>query len=220
MSEWWTYDLHDFLLFSPRVYFRLLESHNYSLWPTHILAALSGLAIVVLLARPARTSNRVVPLALGAVWLFVAWAFLWNRYATINWPILYIAPLFVFEGLLLLLIGAVGGHLSFTIGRRPRDLIGLSVVVLAVVGYPLIAPITGRAWLATELFGIAPDPTAVATLGALALSRERIRWLLMIIPVLWCLITGATLWAMGMPDFFVAPLCAMVAAGAAVRPGR
>jgi hypothetical protein len=28
MSEWWTYTLSDFLLFSPRVYYRLFELHN------------------------------------------------------------------------------------------------------------------------------------------------------------------------------------------------
>ncbi|MHB1084924.1 MAG: hypothetical protein ACYCZA_08795 [Thiobacillus sp.] len=32
------------------------------------------------------------------------------------------------------------------------------------------------------------------------------------IPILWCLISGATLWAMGSPDFFIAPGIALLAA--------
>ena len=34
MSEWWTYSLSDFLLFSPRTYYRLFELYNLAIWPT------------------------------------------------------------------------------------------------------------------------------------------------------------------------------------------
>ena len=30
----WSYRLSDFLLFSPRVYWRMFELHNAALWPT------------------------------------------------------------------------------------------------------------------------------------------------------------------------------------------
>ena len=33
MSEWWTYTLSDFLLFSPRTYHRLFELHNVVMTP-------------------------------------------------------------------------------------------------------------------------------------------------------------------------------------------
>ena len=33
MSEWWTYRLDDFLLFSPRVYWRMFELANAALFP-------------------------------------------------------------------------------------------------------------------------------------------------------------------------------------------
>jgi hypothetical protein len=31
MSEWWTYSLWDFLLFSPRTYYRLFELYNLAI---------------------------------------------------------------------------------------------------------------------------------------------------------------------------------------------
>ena len=58
---------------------------------------------------------------------------------------------------------------------------------------------------------MAPDPTALATLGALLFVRARAFWLLAPISLLWCLISGATLWAMKAPDFFVMPLIALLA---------
>ena len=52
---------------------------------------------------------------------------------------------------------------------------------------------------------MAPDPTAVGTLGLLLGAKGRGRWLLMVLPALWCAITGATLFTMKAPDFWVAP---------------
>ena len=54
MSEWWTYRAEDFLLFSPRVYWRMFELHNAALWPLHVLTLAAGLIILLLIAwRPA-----------------------------------------------------------------------------------------------------------------------------------------------------------------------
>lgn len=213
MSEWWTYSLSDFLLFSPRVYYRLLELHNVAVWPAHILTVLFGLAALYVLLVPGRSRDRFVFLALGAICLWVAWSFLWHRYASINWASAYVAPFYALEGLIIISIGAVRGALPFPTDRKIPFLSGLALLTISLVGYPLIAPGFGRPWLAAEVFGIAPDPTATATLSILALSRSRLRWLLMIIPFLWCMISGATLWAMDAADFFVAPLVALAAVG-------
>ena len=49
MSEWWTYRLTSFLLFSPRTYYRLLELYNLAIWPTQLAGIAIGLAIIALL---------------------------------------------------------------------------------------------------------------------------------------------------------------------------
>ena len=50
-SEWWTYSLRDFLLFSPRTYYRLFELYNAAIWPAQIVALGLGLAVLALLRR-------------------------------------------------------------------------------------------------------------------------------------------------------------------------
>jgi hypothetical protein len=84
----------------------------------------------------------------------------------------------------------------------------------------MVGPLLGRGWRGVEIFGVAPDPTAVATLGILLLARGRGRGLLMVIPVLWCAITGALLLAMKAPDAWIAPLAAALAVSIAVRQTR
>jgi Family of unknown function (DUF6064) len=86
MSEWWTYSLSDFLLFSPRTYYRLFELYNLAVWPWHALAIVLGVAVLVLWLRGGAWQGRIVAGILAACWLFVAWAYLLARYDTINWP--------------------------------------------------------------------------------------------------------------------------------------
>jgi hypothetical protein len=68
----------------------------------------------------------------------------------------------------------------------------------------------GRPWLQAELFGVAPDPTAIATLGTLVAAR-RPHWELLVIPLLWCAVSGTTLWTMRSPDALVLPAAAVLA---------
>jgi Family of unknown function (DUF6064) len=221
MSEWWTYRLRDFLLFSPRTYYRLFEIYNAAIWPAQIVALALGLAVILLLRRGAAGGRaRAVAAILAGCWLFVAIAFHAKRYATINTTGIHIAVAFALEAALLAGIGAIGGRLEF---ERPHDLAprtGFAILLFALAVAPLTGPLLGRTFRAIELFGVAPDPTAVGTLGVLLLARLRRRWLLMVVPVVWCAVAGLTLFAMKAPDFWVAPSAAVVAVVLAARHRR
>jgi hypothetical protein len=208
MSEWWSYSLSDFLLFSPRTYYRLFELYNVAIWPAQIAAIAVGLAIPALLRRPGMVLGRVIAALLGACWLWVAIAFHLERYATINWAAGYFAAGFILQGALLLWIGVVRDRLQFRLASDLAGRVGLGIFLFALVVQPLIGPLLGREWRGAEIFGVAPDPTAVATLGLLLLVAGRLPWVLMIVPTLWCAVTGATLGAMEAPDAWIAPLAA------------
>ena len=74
MSEWWSYSLSSFLLFSARTYYRLFELTNADVWPLQIVTLAAGVAILVLIVRRTASGSRVVAAILAALWLFVAWA--------------------------------------------------------------------------------------------------------------------------------------------------
>jgi len=201
MSEWWTYRPEDFLLFSPRVYWRMFELHNAALWPLQVLALAAGLIIVLLVARWPKSSARWLALLLAVLWILVGWSFLWNRYVEINWAAVYAVPGFAVEGVLLLVCGTLLNGLAFF---RRGLAGGIGYIMLAVaIAFPLLALLQGRSWASSEVFGIAPDPTAVATLGLLLLARGRFLPFLLPIPALWCLLSGTTLWTMGEPQAWV-----------------
>ncbi|MDQ8730380.1 DUF6064 family protein [Bradyrhizobium sp. LHD-71] len=209
MSEWWSYRPEDFLLFSPRVYWRMFELHNAAVWPLQLLTLAAGVVMIVLVARgqhdheraeqPWGAYGRWIAIVLAVIWAFVGWSFLWSRYATINWAAAYVAPAFALEALLLLVAAVLADGLTFD--RRGRVAwAGYLLLVFALAGQPLLAPLQGRTWASSEIFGIAPDPTAIGTLGLLLLARGRLLPWLVPIPLLWCLLSGMALRTMGAPE--------------------
>lgn len=200
MTEWWTYRLGDFLLFSPRVYWRLIELHNQAAWPLQILTLTTGAFILFALVHPRPWSSRTVAALLAGCWLYVGWDFLASRYATVNWAVSYVVPLFVLEALLLLGLGTIGKRLRPIPRWDIRARVGLILFFYALVGHPFVAVLAGRP-RAAEVFGVCPDPTAIATLGALLILRSSpATRVLMIVPVLWCLISFVTLLALDAPS--------------------
>jgi len=217
VSEWWTYTLSDFLLFSPRTYYRLFELYNADIWPAQIVTLALGVVAVGLLRHPHAAQGRIVAAILAGCWLWVAWAFHWRHYATINWAATHFAGAFALEALFLIVIGVVRNDLSFGSTSSASHRVGFGLVLFALAMQPLVGPLVGRGWMQVETFGAAPDPTAVATLGFLLAARGRAAWMAWLIPILWCALSGAVLWTMDSPDAFVVPAAALLAVAVAWR---
>ncbi|MET0619441.1 MAG: DUF6064 family protein [Thermoanaerobaculia bacterium] len=218
MSEWWTYSLSDLILFSRGAYFRLIELYNAAIWPAQIGAFALG---VVILERSLRGGARAgrgrgIAALLAAAWLWVAIAFHAARYSTLNTAAPAFAWIFAIEAALLLGIGVFRGRLVFGRPATRSEWCGFVLFVFALAGLPFLALFCGRGLRAAEVFGLAPDPTAVGTLGLVLMSKSRPRWPLMIVPTIWCVATGAILSVLKTPDFWIAPLAAAFAVVAAV----
>jgi hypothetical protein len=203
LSEWWTYRLADLALFSERTYHRLFELYNEAIWPLQWLALGIGAALLL----PAvRRRPRLAWALVAACWAWVAIAFHWQRYATIHLAGPWFAGLFVLEALLLAWWSVMRRPLA------PASGAGLLVFTFALVGMPLLGPLAlGRSWSAIQLFGTAPDPTAVGSLGLAVMSGAPRRWPLAVAPALWCVVAGATLRGIDEPTFWVAPVAGLAA---------
>lgn len=211
MAEWWSYRLSDFLLFSPRTYHRLFELYNAAVWPAQVAAILLGVLMLVLLRRAVPVVGPAVAAILAACWAWVAIAFHLDRYASINWAAPWAAAAFLAQAALLVWAGAVGGRLSVPPRLDAAGRAGVGIFLFALLAQPAIGLLLGRSWRQAEIFGIAPDPTAIGTLGLLLALAGPARWVLMVLPALWCAATGATLRAMSAPDAWVAPAMALLA---------
>ncbi|WP_439519465.1 DUF6064 family protein [Hydrogenophaga sp.] len=221
MSEWWTYRPSDLLMFAPRTWWRLFELHNEALWPLHLLTSLVALTLAVALWRGQPGALRAGLALLAACWALVAWAFLWRRYAPIFSAADAFAVGFALQAAILVLLGVRRGtQLS---NHDAIKTTGLALLAWAVLVHPWLAVISSRPWLQAEAFGVAPDPTAIGTLGVVLCltSQDRMARVLLglawLIAVLWCAISAATLWTMGSLQGWVPALAAGLALTALAR---
>lgn len=197
MAEWATYTLADFLMFSPRVYFRLVERYNQGLWPFQLVFIAGALAVLfaTATATDGRRARAAAMATLSVAWFFCAWQFLWLRYSTINWAMSYGTAAFMLQsGLLLLAILWTDRAALPANSLRRRG--GIGPMVFGLLAYPFLPLIAGRAPASAESFGTMPDPTAAVTLGALVAFLSQKLWLLLPIPLLWCAFSALTLLAM------------------------
>lgn len=219
LSEWWTYQPSDFLMFSPHIYWRLFESINRAWWPAQALLLVAALAWLGLQGRrpaePGAAAVRLAAIGLALCWALVAWAFHIQRFEPIQWAAGAFAAAFFAQaaglGLLALSTGIGIGT------ARPRRWVGLALGAWALLGHPWLSAAAGRPWRQAEVFGLAPDPTAIGTLAFLLLLRAsglRDRCLLgalWLVPIAWCIVSTATLGALGAAQAGVMLAAAVIA---------
>jgi hypothetical protein len=250
MDAWWSYRPSDLLMFSPAIYWRLFESLNRQAWPFAVALLVAGALIgwwwactagppqassARLVARiqndrrrggiPTRAASARGAVALMALaWIWVAWAFFWQRFAPINTAAEAFAWMFWVQALGLVGL-ALSPGLRWAPVRHGRTRVGLVLGVWALIGHPTLAWVFGRPGIQAEWFGLAPDPSAIGALALLLLldapsPMSRVLWrALWILPLVWCAITSLTLWTLGEAQAWVVLALAGVALGA-VALGR
>ena len=192
MEEWLSYRLGDFLMFSARTYWRLFQLQNAALWPLPLAAPLAGGAALLTALRRPGTGLRLLAALLALAWATVGWSFVWQRYAPINWGVVYLAPLFAVQALLLgyAAVRRVEWHPTL---RDTRGMAGVALLGWGILLHPLTAPLFGRPLIGAEVVGIAPDPTAIATLGLALLLPWPLRLAASVVPALWLALSALTL---------------------------
>lgn len=94
------------------------------------------------------------------------------------------------------------------------------MLICALVGYPLLDGLAGFSWRQWRLFGVAPGPTALFTLGVILLAECRARVILAVIPVLWVVIEAWSARVVGVSLDIVPVMVAGIALPTLLRPRR
>jgi Family of unknown function (DUF6064) len=203
MSEWWTYRLGDFLMFSPATYWRLVEQYNRDLWPAQALGLTAGLIALWLTTRRVAAALRIQAAVLALAFLWVGWGFYFQHYSSINWAAIYLAAAFGVQATLLAVLSLARASGAPDAIAHSQQL-GRWLGAAGLIAYPLaggvVGALTGLPWSRLEVFGISPEPTALAGLGLLLARPDFFsrRWhaALLIIPTLSLIVGAATHLAM------------------------
>lgn len=140
-------------------------------------------------------------------------AFHWTFFATVNPAARLFAAAFVVQALLMPGAAAMAGDLRLQMRRDPSSILGLALIGFALVIYPAIGWLAGRRHPAMPLFGLAPCPTTISTIGLLLQGPwPTLRWLL-VFPGLWAAVGGSASILLKVPqdDALVASLLVLLA---------
>ena len=198
MELWFSYSLTDFLLFSADSYDRLFVLANLELWPAHLLLLAVASSLLWTQFHPRPKSPNWITLVLATFWTVTSLLFLHRHYAPINPLVDWFALAFLAQAL-----GFFVCHLSeiwrlrlFALGNVTWRQPGVLLVVYAIVGHPLVGVIAGRNWQGVEIAGIAPDATALITIGVLLAGSLKVNWLFLLLPLVWITFSAMTYLAM------------------------
>jgi hypothetical protein len=109
---------------------------------------------------------------------------------------------FIIQGLLFLWSGGYRGELVFRFQKDLVGLLGLFLIVYAAVLYPVLGYTLGHTYPRAPLFGVAPCPTTIFTLGLLLWVEPRVPTALLLIPLVWTLIGSTAALTLGVTEDF------------------
>ena len=93
MGDLATYILSDFILFSSSTYYRQFEIYNQAIWPLHMVAVLFACFVIYATWKKPASATRVIAAVLMISWLWVAYAFLYQRFYQIHVVVRHRGPI-------------------------------------------------------------------------------------------------------------------------------
>ena len=187
--------------FSADEFFSVFARYNQAIWPLQIAAYLAGFAVVALLVRRTRVSSSVLSVILGSMWAINGIGYHWLFFSQVNPAARVFGVLFLIEAILLAASTWIfSTPISFDIKADARSAFGLALIVFALVVYPIWGQLAGHPYPATPVFGVAPCPTAIFTIGVLLLGNWRVTRHLLVIPGIWTAVGGSAAFLLGVPQ--------------------
>lgn len=187
-------------------------TYNMSIWPTQIVAyGLGSVAVAALWLKPPLASQVILPI-LALLWALNGIGYHLVFFSTINPVAKVFAAFFFFEALLFAASTVLARRMRFSIGLNFRSIAGTALITYAMLVYPILGIWAGHGLMAGPMFGVAPCPTTIFTIGMLLLARGAwVAWL-SIIPFLWSLIGFAAAFQLGIYEDVGLPIGGIVLA--------
>lgn len=207
------------LPFSSAEFLQVFAAYNAAIWPMQFVAAGLGVLAVMLLVRRSKWADRAIAAVLCIFWLAMAIGYHWTYFSTVNDAAYVFGALFVLAALVFLVEGVIRGRMNFAIIPGLRSWFAAALVAYSFVIYPLLGLLVTHPYPETPLFGVAPCPTTIFTLGLLLLVRHPRPWIPALIPLLWTVIGGSAAFLLDIPQDFGLIAAAILWVVAARMPG-
>lgn len=198
--------------FTVAEFLAVFAAYNAAIWPFQLAAYGLGAIVITAIFIPRRGLVRLALVSLAILWAFTGIGYHLMFFAPINPIAPVFAALFVFQAILFMASAVRPGDLRLQTGRDFRSATGLASILYAVAIYPILGIWAGHGGMAGPMFGVAPCPTTILTIGILLLARGHWVIWLSVIPFLWSLIGLAAAIQLGIPEDLAMPVAGITLA--------
>lgn len=196
--------------FTVAQFFAVFADYNAAIWPLQIVAYLLGVLAIIALWLRGPLVKQVILAVLAIMWAVNGIGYHFLFFAEINPIAKAFALFFLLQSILFAASVVVPNDLRFEIRLNFRSVAGFSFIVYALLVYELLGYWAGHGLMAGPMFGAAPCPTTIFTIGMLLLARGKWVVWLSIIPILWSLVGVAAALQFGVPEDLALPVAGAV----------
>ena len=173
--------------FTLEQFLNVFKNYNQKVFPIQVVFYLIGIIAIYLVINHNPKSGRVISTILSFLWLWMGIVYHIIFFTTINNAAYLFGGLFIIQGILLLVYGVFKNKFSFNFKKDKYGISGLSLILFALVFYPLLGYLFGHIYPYSPTFGL-PCPTTIFTFGFLLLNTKKCPITILIIPFVWSII--------------------------------
>jgi len=176
--------LSEMKMISSESFFAMWEQYNSAVWPMQIATYVLGLLSVFLTVKKWRLSDKVIAGTLSFLWLRSGVVTFIIGFGDLSAQYYVWGALWIIQSLIFFFVGFVKSKLAFGFNGKWYNYLGLIFIVYGLVVYPLIGSVSGHPYPGSPIFGVAPCPVCIFTVGMLLLSAKKVPLFVMAIPLL------------------------------------
>ncbi|MCF7885163.1 MAG: DUF6064 family protein [Candidatus Marinimicrobia bacterium] len=178
--------------FNVEQFLEVIKNYNLAIGILPVVIAFSlGILAIWELVKKKKHADKLINNILAVFWIWNGAVYHLGFFLKINPAARIFGILFIIQGLLFLYYGNFTSKLQYTFRKGVYYTIAWVLIVYAILIYNILSPFLGHVYPVAPLFGIAPCPTTIFTLGILIFTNEKMPKVILIVPFIWSLIGGS-----------------------------
>ena len=182
--------------FDSAQFLEVFARYNAAVFPAQVVLLIAALVAIRLAARGDRTSSKISAAILSLLWLWMGVVYHWLFFSQINGAAVVFGGFFVLQSFVFIYAGVIGNEISLHRPSGTTSMIGTSLLIYALIVYPLIGVAVGHSYPYSPTFGL-PCPTTIFTFGLLLRSARKVPLYVLAIPLLWSLLGASAAYSFG-----------------------
>lgn len=175
------------LPFTIEQFLAVFKNYNQQVFPMQVLFYLISFFVIYLTIKPNSKSNKIISIILAFLWMWMGFVYHIIFFTAINKAAYLFGVVFIIQGVLFLILGIFQNTLSFRYHFDKFGIIGMSLILFALIIYPILGYFLDHIYPSSPTFGL-PCPTTIFTFGILLMNVKKCPLTILVIPFCWSVI--------------------------------